>query len=83
MTRAPARAAAAYGHAAQAVPPLRQVVMLYDGAIRKVGEAKLAIAELYSVTWRGCRESWRWCAGSFRTRGSMAGGGSGPSGAPA
>jgi flagellar protein FliS len=45
MTRAPARAAAAYGHAAQAVPPLRQVVMLYDGAIRKVGEAKLAIAE--------------------------------------
>jgi flagellin-specific chaperone FliS len=45
MTRAPARAAAAYGHAAQAVPPLRQVVMLYDGAIRRITEAKLAIAE--------------------------------------
>lgn len=45
MMRAPARAAAAYGSAAQSVPPLRQVVMLYDGAIRRVREARQAIGE--------------------------------------
>jgi hypothetical protein len=44
MTRAPARAAAAYGHAAQAVPPLRQVVMLYDGAIRNLSSPHRQLA---------------------------------------
>ncbi|HFA59965.1 MAG TPA: flagellar export chaperone FliS [Rhodospirillales bacterium] len=39
------RAAAAYGQAAQTIPPLRQIVMLYDGAILRLQEAKRAIAE--------------------------------------
>ncbi len=39
------RAAAAYGQAAQTIPPLRQIVMLYEGAILRLGEARQAIAE--------------------------------------
>ena len=45
MTNVPTRAAAAYGRAAQAVPPVRRVVMLYDGAIARLGEARLAALE--------------------------------------
>ncbi len=39
------RAVAAYGQAAETIPPLRQIVMLYDGAILRLQEAKRAIAE--------------------------------------
>ena len=35
----------AYGQAADTLPPLQQVVMLYDGAIRRVREARAAIEE--------------------------------------
>ncbi len=45
MTRTPARAATAYGQAVQTIPPLRQVVMLYDGAIARLHEAQRAIAD--------------------------------------
>jgi flagellar secretion chaperone FliS len=45
MTRTPARAATAYGQAVQTIPPVRQVVMLYDGAIARLHEARRAIAE--------------------------------------
>jgi flagellar secretion chaperone FliS len=45
MTRTPARVATAYGQAAQTIPPLRQVVMLYDGAIARLHEARQAIAD--------------------------------------
>jgi flagellar secretion chaperone FliS len=45
MTGTPARAAMAYGQAAQTIPPVRQVVMLYDGAIARLHEARRAIAE--------------------------------------
>jgi flagellar secretion chaperone FliS len=45
MSNVPARAAAAYGRAAQTIPPVRQVVMLYDGALRRLREARQAILE--------------------------------------
>jgi flagellar protein FliS len=45
MTYAPARAATAYGRAAQTIPPVRQVVMLYDGALGRLREARQAIAD--------------------------------------
>lgn len=35
----------AYGQAAQTVAPAQQIVMLYDGTIRRLHEAKVAIAE--------------------------------------
>jgi flagellar secretion chaperone FliS len=37
------RALSAYGHAAETLAPLRQIVMLYDGAIRRIKEARQAI----------------------------------------
>src|SRR3954451_19582786 len=43
MSNVPARAA--YGRAAQTIPPVRQVVMLYDGALRRLREARQAILE--------------------------------------
>jgi flagellar protein FliS len=39
------QAFSAYGQAAQTVAPAQQIVMLYDGAIRRLLEAKDAIAE--------------------------------------
>jgi flagellar protein FliS len=45
MTRTPARVVMAYNQAAQTIPPVRQVVMLYDGAISRLHEARRAIAE--------------------------------------
>ncbi len=39
------RAVTAYGQAAETIPPLRQIVMLYEGAILRLQEAKKAIAE--------------------------------------
>ncbi len=45
MSNVPARVAAAYGRAAQTLPPVRQVVMLYDGALRQLREARQAIVE--------------------------------------
>jgi flagellar protein FliS len=42
------RALSAYGQAAETLAPLRQIVLLYDGAIRRIKEARLAI-ELRSV----------------------------------
>jgi flagellar protein FliS len=39
------RAVTAYGQAAETSAPVRQVVMLYDGAIRRVKEARRAIAD--------------------------------------
>ena len=45
MTNARARAAAAYGQAAQTIPPARQIVMLYDGAIGRLREARRAVEE--------------------------------------
>ncbi len=39
------RAAAAYGQAAQTIPPLRQIVMLYEGAILRLQEARQAILD--------------------------------------
>lgn len=45
MTMAPRRAALAYGQAAQTIPPARQIVMLYDGAIGRLREASRAISD--------------------------------------
>ena len=45
MSHVPARAAAAYGRAAQTIPAVRQVVMLHDGAIGRLREAQQAILE--------------------------------------
>ena len=39
------RAMTAYGQAAQTLPPLQQIVLLYDGAIRRIKEARGAIAQ--------------------------------------
>jgi flagellar secretion chaperone FliS len=39
------RALSAYGQAAETLAPLRQIVMLYDGAIRRVKEARQAIEQ--------------------------------------
>jgi len=38
------RAMAAYGQASETLPPLQQIVLLYDGAIRRLKEARQAIA---------------------------------------
>ncbi len=40
-----ARAFAAYEHAVDTIPPLRQIVLLYDAAMRRVREARRAIEE--------------------------------------
>lgn len=40
-----AQALAAYGRAARTIPPARQVVMLYDGAVARLREARRAIGE--------------------------------------
>lgn len=45
MTNAMARATAAYGQAARTIPPAVQVVMLYDGAIGRLREARRAVEE--------------------------------------
>src|SRR5690349_12953042 len=45
MSHVPARAAAAYGRAAQTIPPVRQIVMLYDGALGRLREARQALVE--------------------------------------
>lgn len=45
MNHTYARARAAYGHAAETLPPANRVVMLYDGALRRLEEARLAVAE--------------------------------------
>jgi flagellar protein FliS len=37
------RAMSAYGHAAETLAPARQIVLLYDGAIRRIKEARDAI----------------------------------------
>jgi flagellar secretion chaperone FliS len=37
------RALSAYGHAAETLAPLSQIVLLYDGAIRRIKEARQAI----------------------------------------
>jgi flagellar protein FliS len=39
------RALDAYGHAAETLAPLRQIVMLYDGAIRRIKEARQAVEQ--------------------------------------
>jgi flagellar protein FliS len=39
------RAMTAYGEASRTLPPLEQIVMLYDGAIGRLREAAAAIAE--------------------------------------
>ncbi len=39
------RAAAAYGRANETTSPARQIVMLYDGALRRVGQARAAILD--------------------------------------
>ena len=45
MTNARARATAAYGQAARTIPPALQIVMLYDGAIARLREARRAAEE--------------------------------------
>jgi len=45
------RALSAYGQAAETLAPLRQIVLLYDGAIRRIKEARQAI-ELRRVNER-------------------------------
>jgi flagellar protein FliS len=37
------RAVSAYGQAAQTLPPARQIVLLYDGALRRLKEAREAL----------------------------------------
>ncbi|HET6519822.1 MAG TPA: flagellar export chaperone FliS [Geminicoccaceae bacterium] len=37
------RAVSAYGQAAQTLPPARQIVLLYDGALRRLREAREAL----------------------------------------
>ena len=37
------RAMSAYGQAAETLPPARQIVLLYDGAIRRITEARRAL----------------------------------------
>ncbi|MFO1035250.1 MAG: flagellar export chaperone FliS [Geminicoccaceae bacterium] len=44
MTQLSGRAVAAYGRAAETLPPAQQILMLYDGAARRVEEIKAAIA---------------------------------------
>lgn len=39
------RAMNAYGQAAETLAPAKQVVLLYDGAIRRIGEARRAVEE--------------------------------------
>jgi flagellar protein FliS len=39
------RALSAYGQAAQTLPPARQIVLLYEGAIRRIREAQAAIEQ--------------------------------------
>lgn len=39
------RALSAYGQAAETLAPLKQIVLLYDGAIRRIKEARQAIVE--------------------------------------
>jgi flagellar protein FliS len=39
------QAAAAYGRASETISPARQIVMLYDGAARRIGQARTAILE--------------------------------------
>ena len=43
MTLAHTRARAAYGRAAETLPPVRQVLMLYDGVMARLHEARRAI----------------------------------------
>ena len=45
MTNARVRATAAYGQAARTMPPALQIVMLYDGAIGRLREARRAVEE--------------------------------------
>ncbi len=40
-----ARGFAAYEYAADTIPPLRQIVLLYDAALRRVREARRAVEE--------------------------------------
>ena len=44
MSHLQGRAAIAYGRAAETLPPAQQILMLYDGAARRVEEIKAAIA---------------------------------------
>lgn len=39
------RAADAYGQATQTLPPIQQIVLLYDGAMRRIKEARAAIED--------------------------------------
>jgi flagellar secretion chaperone FliS len=39
------RAMSAYGQAAETLPPARQIVLLYDGAIRRIKEARRALEQ--------------------------------------
>lgn len=41
----PVNASAAYGRAAQTASPVERVLMLYDGALRRIEEARRAIVE--------------------------------------
>jgi flagellar secretion chaperone FliS len=45
MSTTHARAHTAYGNAAETTPPATRIVLLYDGAIRRLKEAASAIAE--------------------------------------
>jgi len=45
------RALSAYGQAAETLAPLKQIVLLYDGAIRRIKEARQAI-ELHRINDR-------------------------------
>lgn len=44
-TGRPVNASAAYGRAAQTASPVERVLMLYDGALRRIDEARRAIIE--------------------------------------
>ena len=59
------RAVSAYGQASHTLAPIQQIVMLYDGAIRKLKEARAAIEDTAPDTrGRDGEHLYVLCAGS-------------------
>ena len=52
------RAVSAYGQAARTLPPARQIVLLYDGALRRLREAREALVEgRVGERWRAVQKA--------------------------
>ena len=64
MNRLPqhARAFSAYGHATETLPATRQIVMLYDGIIRRMEEARQACLDgRIEARWQATQKAARIC----------------------